>query len=121
MLFSLLYFASLIMFMKELYLDNYFWTLFLFFSFAVVAVVVVVVSGFVIIIILFFHYICSYSFLVYMAFLLFGICIPFYVIFDIFNVSITFFIALPGILFSYLLRVLLLKFPYSIFVMTILL
>ena len=46
--------------------------------------------------------------------------LPFYVIFNICNFIFTFFIALSWILFSDLLTVSLINFPYSIIVMTIL-
>ena len=44
------------------------------------------------------------------------VCIPFYVILNICNFRMTFFIALSWILFSYLLTVSLIKFPRSIIV-----
>ena len=82
-----------------------------------------------IIVIVFFHYFRSYS-LFYVSYYFVsllgiliiyghGVFIPFYPIFNICNFSITFFIALSWILFSFLLTVSLIKFPYSIILMTI--
>ena len=58
----------------------------------------------------------------YLLFLLLELCIPFYFIFNTYNLSITFLIALSWILFSYLsylLTLSLLQILYSIIIVTI--
>ena len=135
---NLLYFASLIMVMDRMYLDNDFQALFLSFyycyCFCCCFVGVVVVSCFVILLLYYyifllnlFFILCGYIKCYFFKLLdipiiyVLGLCIPFFVIFDVCIFSIVFFIALFWILFSYLFTASFIKFPCSIVVMTILL
>ena len=142
---KLLYFATLIMFMDGLYLDIDFRTWFLsFYCFYCCC------SSFccyfcwfchfllLLYFLINFYYVCSYSFIYLLMVASLGIIyhrllgIPFiyargsvwrqfYAIFNVCNFSITFFIALSSILFSYLLIFSLSSFPYNTIVVTILL
>ena len=128
-------FPSLIMFMDGLYLENDFQTSLLGFHCFhcwYYCFVVVVVAGFVILLfllllfdffIIFVPILCGFVRYYFLTLLgtptiyIHGLWRPFYVISNILNFSITFFISLSWILFSYLLTVSLLIFPDSIIIL----
>ena len=89
-------------------------------SIVVVAVLLVLLFFALLIFYYYYYVICGYVRYYFVRLLVIpiihvhAVCIPFYVIFNICNVSITFFIALFWILFSYLLTVSLMKLLYSI-------
>ena len=135
---NLLYFTPLIMFMDGLYLEKnfrtLFWSVYCFCCCCCSFVIVVIfIAGFVVLLLLFHFFIifvlilCGFVRYCFLRLLgipiiyVHGISRPCYVIFNICNFSITFFIELYWILFSYLLTVSFLQFSYSIFLMTILL
>ena len=114
---NILYFASLLVFMDGLFLDNDFRT---WFSYFIISIAVVSLGFF-----LQFHY--SFIFLLIIFVAMFGIfllsCIAvllFMFVTYIYQIMLLFVIALPWIILSYLLIVSLIKFPYSIIIMTML-
>ena len=143
--FRFLYFVSLIMFMDGLYLDNdfrtrfrsfyYFYYCCCFLSCHFVALFCFIFIIMMMMMMMMMIIIYSLNLFLFFAAIMLGIffvkilgspiiyfrdvCIPVYVTFC--NFSIALFIALSWILFSYLLTFSLIKFPYSITVMTFLL